>query len=69
MHRVRFVQSHSFLASARLRGLIEPGRNVKRRWKLAPLEVRREIARIVFAPDLVGELRVVKGPLRDPIQD
>lgn len=54
-------------APSRLRGLIEPGKDVRRRWKVAPMPARREISRLVFVPDLLGELRVVKAPLRDPI--
>lgn len=55
-------------APPRLRGLIEPGRDVRRRWADAPMPARREIARIVLVPELLGELRVVKGALRDPIE-
>jgi DNA invertase Pin-like site-specific DNA recombinase len=57
------------IAPPRLRGLIEPGKKVRRHWSTAPLEVRREIARLVFVPEWLGELRVVKGPLRDPVED
>lgn len=61
------ARKEELTAPSRLRGLIEPGKDVKRRWKAATLEVRREIAKVVFAPDLLGELRIVKGPMRDPI--
>jgi site-specific DNA recombinase len=54
-------------APSRLRGLIKPGKDVRRRWVSVPIPARREIARLVFVPDLIGELRVTKGPLRDPI--
>lgn len=56
-------------APSRLRGLINPGKGVGRRYKAATLEVRREIARTLFVPDLLGQLRVAKGPLRDPPQE
>jgi hypothetical protein len=56
-------------APPRLRGLIEPGPDAELQWKLTPPPARREIARIMLAPDLLGELRVLKGPLRDPIDE
>jgi DNA invertase Pin-like site-specific DNA recombinase len=56
-------------APPRLRGLIEPGKNVRRQWKETLMPARREIARIVFVPHLQGELLVVKGPLRSPIAE
>lgn len=57
------------IAPPRLRGLIDPGKQVRRRWKDAPMSARREVARIVFAPDLLGELRVLKAPLRTPVHE
>ncbi len=46
-----------------LRGLIEPGQDVARRWKAAPMSARREIARLLLTPDLIGELRVTRSPV------
>ena len=62
------VRKDELTAPSRLRGLIQPGKDVRRRWQLAPTSARREIAKLIFVPDLLGELRVVKGPLRDPVQ-
>jgi DNA invertase Pin-like site-specific DNA recombinase len=45
-----------------LAGLISPGRDVARRWKAAPMSTRREVARILLGPDLLGELRVARRP-------
>jgi hypothetical protein len=45
-----------------LRGLIEPGPEVEARWATAPLEVRRQIAKILLAPEMIGELRVQVSP-------
>jgi hypothetical protein len=54
-----------------LRGLIEPGADVARRWKAAPMSTRREIARLLFTPTLLGELRITpSGPgKRLPAED
>lgn len=41
-----------------LAGIITPGRAAKRRWKGLPIAARREVARILLAPDRLGELRV-----------
>ncbi|NGN92654.1 recombinase family protein [Nocardioides sp. KC13] len=45
-----------------LRGLIEPGKGAELRWKALPLEVKRQVARILLSPDLIGELRVTRSP-------
>jgi hypothetical protein len=47
---------------SRLRGLIKPGEDVQSWWEAAPMETRREVARIMFAPDLLGELRLRRAP-------
>ncbi|MGH4007847.1 MAG: recombinase family protein [Pseudonocardiaceae bacterium] len=56
-----------------LRGLIEPGADVARRWETAPISTRREIARLLLTGDLIGELRVQPSPRRGrhraPAQD
>lgn len=41
-----------------LAGFITPGKDVGRRWKAAPIAARREVARILLSPGLLGELRV-----------
>lgn len=56
-----------------LRGLIAPGKDVARRWKLLPMESKRAVARIVLAPDLLGELRLLRttvpGRTTVPVKD
>lgn len=48
-----------------LRGLIEPGDDVARRWATAPMSTRRDIARLLLTPTLIGELRITPaGPGR-----
>lgn len=47
-----------------LRGLIEPGAAVARRWQTAPMSTRREIARLLLTPELIGELRLQPSPRR-----
>ena len=47
-----------------LRGLIEPGADVARRWQAAPISTRREIARLLLTPELIGELRLQPSPRR-----
>jgi DNA invertase Pin-like site-specific DNA recombinase len=42
----------------KLRGLMEPGADVARRWATAPMATRREVARIVLAADRVGVIAV-----------
>jgi hypothetical protein len=45
-----------------LRGLVGPGDDVAHRWGLAPISARREVARLVLSPELLGELRVTRSP-------
>ncbi len=47
-----------------LRGLIEPGANVAHRWAGTPMSTRREIARLLLTPDLIGQLRLQPSPRR-----
>jgi site-specific DNA recombinase len=56
-------------APALLRGLIEPGEDVRGHWAGTAVPARREIARLVLVPALLGELRVDKGALRAPIDE
>lgn len=46
-----------------LRGLIEPGQDVAHRWEAAHMSARREIARLLLTPELIGELRVTRSPI------
>lgn len=45
-----------------LRGLIEPGDDVAARWDAAPVSAKRRIARMLFVPEVLGELRVIRSP-------
>jgi site-specific DNA recombinase len=45
-----------------LHGFISPGADVARRWQAAPMSTRREIARLLLVPDMLGELRVTPRP-------
>lgn len=47
-----------------LRDLLGPDADVPARWKLMPMSARREVARMVFVPAYIGELRVQKAPYR-----
>jgi site-specific DNA recombinase len=49
-----------------LRGLIEPGADVARRWASAPMSTRRDIARLLLTPQLLGELRITPSSTRGP---
>jgi site-specific DNA recombinase len=40
---------------------IMPGKDVARRWKSAPMSARREVARLLLAPGVLGELRVTRS--------
>lgn len=46
-----------------LAGLITPGKDVRRRWKAAPVSARREIARMLCSPAILGQLRVTRAPV------
>ena len=43
-------------------GFINPGADVARRCEAAPMSTRREIARLLLTPDMIGELRVTPRP-------
>jgi site-specific DNA recombinase len=45
-----------------LHGFITPGADVARRWAAAPMSARREVARLLLASDMIGELRVTPRP-------
>jgi hypothetical protein len=42
--------------------LITPGRDAKRRWKAAPVAAKREVARLLLAPGILGQVRVTRAP-------
>jgi len=45
-----------------LRGLIEPGKGVQRRWKTTPIAAKREVARVLLSPEVLGELCITRRP-------
>jgi DNA invertase Pin-like site-specific DNA recombinase len=45
-----------------LRGLIAPGKGVRRRWKATPITAKRDIVRGLLSPEHLGELRVDRRP-------
>lgn len=47
-----------------LRGLIEPGAGVAERWELLGMETKRQLARILFSPAVLGYLTVTREPFR-----
>jgi site-specific DNA recombinase len=47
-----------------LAGLIAPGKGVPRRWAKMPMSAKREVARILLSPDLLGQLRIARCPVR-----
>ena len=48
-----------------LRGLIKPGQGVEDRWKLLPMETKRQVARILFSPSALGYLTITRAPVRN----
>lgn len=52
------AQEHALTMPSALRDLIQPGADVERRWKAAPISARREIARLLLSPDALGEVRI-----------
>jgi DNA invertase Pin-like site-specific DNA recombinase len=51
-------------------GPIAPGEDVRKRWKDAPLSARRETARALLAPEVLGRPMVVRAPHRGaPVAD
>ncbi|MGH3426850.1 MAG: recombinase family protein [Sciscionella sp.] len=57
-------REHELSTPSALRGLIEPGTDVARRWESTPISTRREIARLLLTPELIGELRLQPSPRR-----
>lgn len=42
--------------------LITPGTDVVQRWEQAKISTKREVARLLFSTDVLGELRVLRSP-------
>lgn len=54
-----------------LRSLIAPGEDAAKRWQEAPMSAKRDAARLLLRPDMLGELRVMRNPIpghRVPIE-
>jgi DNA invertase Pin-like site-specific DNA recombinase len=45
-----------------LHGFITLGADVARRWESAPMSARREVARLLLEPEMIGEMRVTQRP-------
>lgn len=45
-----------------LRRLIEPGADVHQRWEKLPVSAKREVARILLCPEILGEVRLKPRP-------
>jgi DNA invertase Pin-like site-specific DNA recombinase len=56
-------QERELAAPPALAGLLTPGRDVRRRWKAAPMGARREVARLLLSPGLLGQVRVARSPV------
>ncbi|HEX2298796.1 MAG TPA: recombinase family protein, partial [Pseudonocardiaceae bacterium] len=69
----RLEQREKDLATpSALRGLIEPGADVARRWHAAPMSTRRQIAKLLLTPELLGQLQITPSPTkghRPPVED
>jgi len=53
-------QERELTTPSALRRLIEPGADVSERWDQLPLAAKREVARILLSPELLGEVRIKK---------
>ena len=42
--------------------MIPPGKDVARRWQAAPMSARRQVARMLCSPPILGQLRVKRSP-------
>ena len=52
------TQVRELSAPPALAGIITPGPGARNRWASLPMAARREVARILLSPDLLGELRI-----------
>lgn len=43
--------------------MLPPGEDVADRWADAPMSTRREVARVLLAPEILGELRITRAPV------
>jgi site-specific DNA recombinase len=71
LDRIRAAEAREaeLTTPSKLRALITPGEDVARRWAQAPIEARRDIARLVCSADYLGELRISRGLVRGSVED
>ena len=56
------VRERDLAAPPALRGLVGPGPDVAQRWRDTPVSTRREVARILLSPSVLGTLAVLRRP-------
>lgn len=52
--------------------LVKPGADVAKRWKAAPVSARRKAAAILLTPEILGEVRITRSPIKNtrvPVAD
>lgn len=49
---------------SQLAGLLPPGKDMRRRLRAAPLSAQRTVMRLVLVPERLGELRILRSPIR-----
>ncbi|MBG0853814.1 recombinase family protein [Streptomyces spinoverrucosus] len=54
-------QERRLTLPAVLTDLIRPGKDVVKRWEAAPVEARREVARLLLSADWLGQVRIRRG--------
>jgi site-specific DNA recombinase len=57
-------REEELLTPSVLTALITPGVDVAQRWAEAHVSTKREVARLLFSPSLLGELRLLRSPIR-----
>ncbi len=57
-------REQELLTPSVLTSLITPGADVAQRWRDAAVSTKREVARLLFSPNVLGELRVLRSPSR-----
>ncbi|WP_240135089.1 recombinase family protein [Streptomyces sp. MUM 178J] len=55
------TEQRQLTAPAVLTDLIRPGADVAARWFAAPITARREVARLLFSADWLGQVRIMRG--------
>lgn len=56
------AQERELMTPPALGRLMEPSADVDQRWDAAPMSTKREVARLLFSPAWLGELRVTRSP-------